>query len=229
VFEHALDDTVGALAVLGDLVEVAAQHFDHFVNRRTLVVAEGRYRRGRCLPQFQQQFARQLGEVVDKIERVLDLVRDAGGQLTERRHLLRMDEAGLSRLQLLQGALAVSRADLGLGALALGDVTINQYNAPARHRIAAHLDDSAVRARPLGRPLCSDPFRQPPHLGFDIDCAEFTMRSEEADEIANTRPLGEQRSEFALVARDLDSAKPLDTIPLARRIAAATVEAFEEP
>ena len=36
-------------------------------------------------------------------------------------------------------------------------------------------------------------------------------------------------SEFALVARDLDSAKPLDTIPLARRIAAATVEAFEEP
>jgi hypothetical protein len=35
-------------------------------------------------------------------------------------------------------------------------------------------------------------------------------------------------SEFALVARDLDGAKPLDTIPLARRTAAATVEAFEE-
>ena len=35
-------------------------------------------------------------------------------------------------------------------------------------------------------------------------------------------------SEFALVARDLVGAKPVDTIPLARRIAAATVEAFEE-
>jgi len=35
-------------------------------------------------------------------------------------------------------------------------------------------------------------------------------------------------SEFALVAQDLVGAKPVDTIPLARRIAAATVEAFEE-
>jgi hypothetical protein len=38
------------------------------------------------------------------------------------------------------------------------------------------------------------------------------------------------RSEFALVARDLagESFLDLDGIPLARRIAAATVEAFEQ-
>jgi hypothetical protein len=35
-------------------------------------------------------------------------------------------------------------------------------------------------------------------------------------------------SEFALVARDLSGKKPLETIPLARRIAGATVEAFEQ-
>src|SRR3984893_7772096 len=40
VFEHALDDAVGALAVLGDLVEVAAQHLDDLVDRRALVVGE---------------------------------------------------------------------------------------------------------------------------------------------------------------------------------------------
>jgi hypothetical protein len=35
-------------------------------------------------------------------------------------------------------------------------------------------------------------------------------------------------SDFALVARDLLGKRPLDSIPLARRIASATVEAFEQ-
>ena len=34
--------------------------------------------------------------------------------------------------------------------------------------------------------------------------------------------------EFALVARDLVGERPLEAIPLAARIAAATVEAFEQ-
>ena len=46
-FQHALDDAVGALAMLGDLVEVAAQHLDDLVNRNTLVVAERCHVRGR--------------------------------------------------------------------------------------------------------------------------------------------------------------------------------------
>ena len=40
-------------------------------------------------------------KIVDEVERVFDLVRDPGGQLAEGRHLLRMDEAGLRRLQFL--------------------------------------------------------------------------------------------------------------------------------
>ena len=195
VFEHALDDAVGALAVLGDLVEVAAQHLDDLVDRGALVVAERRHGRRRRLLQLQQQFARQLGEIVDEIERVLDLVRDPGGQLAECRHLLGVQQARLRRLQFLQRALGgvARRADLGLGALALGDVAVDQHNPAARHRVAAHLDDPAIRARPLGRPLRPDPFRQPAHLRFDIDRAVFAMRGEVADKIGDARPLGEER------------------------------------
>ena len=42
------------------------------------------------------------GEIVDEVERVLDLVRDAGGQLAERGHLLGLDQLGLRRLQIAQ-------------------------------------------------------------------------------------------------------------------------------
>jgi len=43
-------------------------------------------------------FARQLGEVVDKIERVFDLVSDPCGQLAECCHLLGVQQARLCRL-----------------------------------------------------------------------------------------------------------------------------------
>ena len=47
--------------------------------------------------------------------------------------------------------------------------------------------------------------------------------------LKETGPEGDNTwSEFALVARDLGGEKPLETIPLARRIAGATVEAFEQ-
>ena len=54
------------------------------------------------LPQFVDQFDRDGREIVDEIERVLDLVRDAGGQLAERGELLRLDEAVLRGAQILQ-------------------------------------------------------------------------------------------------------------------------------
>ena len=54
------------------------------------------------LPQFVDEFDRDGREVVDEIERVLDLVRDASGQLAERGELLRLDEAVLGGAQVLQ-------------------------------------------------------------------------------------------------------------------------------
>jgi hypothetical protein len=40
--------------------------------------------------------------VIDEVERVLDLVRDAGGQLPERGHFLGLDQARLRSLQVQQ-------------------------------------------------------------------------------------------------------------------------------
>ena len=54
------------------------------------------------LPQFVDQFDRDGREIVDEIERVLDLVRDAGGQLAERGELLGLDQAVLRGPQVLQ-------------------------------------------------------------------------------------------------------------------------------
>ena len=56
---------------------------------------------GRGLLQLVEQLDRQRREIIDKVQRVLDLVRDPGGQLTERGHLLGVDQVGLRRLQLL--------------------------------------------------------------------------------------------------------------------------------
>src|SRR5215207_4795832 len=45
---------------------------------------------------------RERGEVVDEVQRVLDLVRDAGGQLAKRGELLGLDQPLLRRPELLE-------------------------------------------------------------------------------------------------------------------------------
>ena len=62
------------------------------------------------LPQFVDQFGRDSREIVDEIERVLDLVRDAGGELTERGKLLRLHQAILRGAQVLQRLRQLARA-----------------------------------------------------------------------------------------------------------------------
>ena len=79
MFQHALDDIVGTSSVLGDFFEVAGEHLDRFVDLGTLVVVQCSDRRGGGLLQFVEQFDREPGEIVDEVERVLDLVGDASG------------------------------------------------------------------------------------------------------------------------------------------------------
>jgi hypothetical protein len=62
----------------------------------------------RGLLQLVEQFDREAGKVVDEVERVLDLVGDAGGQLAERGHLLRLDQPVL-------GAAQIGKCGLGGG------------------------------------------------------------------------------------------------------------------
>ena len=100
VQQHVLDDGIGTLAVLHDLVEIALQRIRNLANLRSQLAVE--VRSAKRLPQFVNEFDRDAREIVDEIERVLDLVRDAGGELTKRRELLRLDEAVLRGPQILQ-------------------------------------------------------------------------------------------------------------------------------
>ena len=67
---------------------------------------------GKRLPQFVYEFDRDGREIVDKIERVLDLVRDTGGQLAQRRKLLRLDQAVLGSAEVLQRFRQFARSGL---------------------------------------------------------------------------------------------------------------------
>ena len=60
--------------------------------------------------QFVDQFGRDPREIVDEIERVLDLVRDAGGELTKRGELLRLHQTILRGAQVLQRRRQFARA-----------------------------------------------------------------------------------------------------------------------
>jgi hypothetical protein len=57
--------------VLGDLFQIPGEHLDRFIDLDALVVAECGDCWCRGVLQFIEQFNRQLGEVIDEVERVL--------------------------------------------------------------------------------------------------------------------------------------------------------------
>ena len=97
--QHVLDDGVGPLAVLHDFVEIAAQGVRQLHNFSAGFIVQWPFQ---GILQFINQFARDRREIIDEIERVLDLVRDTGGELTERGELLRLDQAVLRVAQVFQ-------------------------------------------------------------------------------------------------------------------------------
>src|SRR6516164_5401132 len=81
-----------------------------------------------------------------------------------------MQQAGLRGLQFSQSVLGgvARRADLGLGALSLGDVAVDQHNPTTRHRVVPYLDDPPIRPGALERALSADQPRQSAHFRLDI-------------------------------------------------------------
>ena len=94
--------------MLHDLVEVALQHVRDLADLCSQLVVE--VGSGKRLPQFVDEFDRDGREIVDEIERVLDLVRDAGGQLAERGELLGLHQAVLGGPQIFQRLCQFARA-----------------------------------------------------------------------------------------------------------------------
>src|SRR5512143_128439 len=98
--QHVLDDGVGPFAVLLDLVEVSSKRLHQFVDLSAGFLVE--VTSLQSLPELIEQLCRERGEIVYEIERVLDLVSDTSGQLTERGELLRLNQAVLRSLQVFQ-------------------------------------------------------------------------------------------------------------------------------
>src|ERR1700730_2725202 len=137
--------------------------------------------------------SKQSREIVDEIERVLDLMRDAGGQLAECSHFLRLDQTGLCRLQIAQRRLGrVSRcANRLLGMLSLGDVAVDKHEAATGHRIAAHLDDPTVWPRPFEAHFAAGIFEGAAQLRFEIGRVLAAV-SEIAEILGPARPPREE-------------------------------------
>jgi len=179
--------------VFGDPFEVACQHPDCLDNLGPFSGVQRANHLRRCFLQFVQQLDRQTGEIVDEIERVLDLVRDAGGQLPERSHLLCMDQTCLRRLQLAQCLLGrVPRKANGfLSALALRDVGVDQHKAATGHGISAHFDDATVGAGALEAHFAAGVFDGAAQLRFEISRILAAL-GKIAEIIGEAWPLGEE-------------------------------------
>jgi len=90
VQQHVLDNGVGSLAVLDNLGEVVLQQAGQFVDFFAKL-----FRKSGLLQEvikFIRQLNGQRREIVDEIERVLDLVCDARCELAERSELFGLDE-----------------------------------------------------------------------------------------------------------------------------------------
>src|ERR1700720_3051806 len=86
--QHILYNRVCALAMLHDLVEIALQHIRDLINFRTPFAVEANAIEH--LTQFVNKLNTDTREVVDEIERILNLVGNSGSELTERSKLFRL-------------------------------------------------------------------------------------------------------------------------------------------
>ena len=100
--QHVLDDGIGALAVLHHLFEIVLQEAGQFADVFPYAVLERD--RLQHLVQLVGQFRRECCEIVDEVQRVLDLVGDACGELAKRGEFLGLDQAVLCGAQFLERA-----------------------------------------------------------------------------------------------------------------------------
>jgi hypothetical protein len=99
VQQHVLDDGVGTSAMLHDLAEIVAQRIRQFGDFAACLVVGLHALQG--FMQFIDQFHRNAREIIHEIERVLDLMGNARGELTERGELLRLDKSVLGGPQVV--------------------------------------------------------------------------------------------------------------------------------
>ncbi len=155
VEQHRSHDPVGALAVLADPAAVLLQVVEQVAHLAQHLADGPLGRLAHLVAQLLGQLDRQVGEVVDEVERVLDLVGDAGRELAQRRQLLGLDELGLGRLQVAERRFEarVGGFELGVGRLhlarpfELGRLALVLGLSAAASAVALRCSASAVSAR----------------------------------------------------------------------------------
>ena len=118
-------------------------------------------------------------------------MRNAGGELTQRRHLLRLDQVGLGDLQLTQCRFRFVASDTQslLGALPFGDVGVDDDEAAVPDRVMTHVDDAAVGARALESIRLADRHGQPSDLFVGVGIrAVFASGRQTANVIGERQP-----------------------------------------
>src|SRR4051812_31466472 len=100
VQEHVLYDRVRAAAVLDDLLQIGPDGLGDLIDLAPCFPVETRGTQDGL--ELVHQLRGEIGEVVDEVERVLDLVCYARGELPESRQLLGLDESVLRSAQLFE-------------------------------------------------------------------------------------------------------------------------------
>ena len=103
VFQHSVDDGTGPLPVVDDPLEVSREVGADVFDFRDRFFGDVLLDGFQLFLEVLEQFARNIGEVVDEVQRVLDFVRDARGQLTEGGQLLLHHHLVLRLFQVLEG------------------------------------------------------------------------------------------------------------------------------
>src|SRR5262245_27641378 len=98
--------------MMHNLVEIALQRAGQFVDLSSGFIIE--WNALQTVLQFIDQFGRDTREIVDEIERVLDLVRDTGSELAKQGEFLGLHKAILRCAQFLQGLCQFARTSLNL-------------------------------------------------------------------------------------------------------------------
>ena len=98
--QHVLDDGVCALAVLDHLFKIAFQHLRKFVEFLPFFFVK--HNRFESVTQLIDQFLGESREIIYKVQRILDLMSNARGELAERCQLLGLDQTVLRGAQIVE-------------------------------------------------------------------------------------------------------------------------------
>ena len=107
MLEHPLHDRISPLPVQGNFLQVLSDVFEDFTFQ---LVIPFLFAFASFFLNLLDQFITYLREVVDKVEWILNLMRNTGRELSKRSHFLRLDQLGLGCLKFINSLVQLGRS-----------------------------------------------------------------------------------------------------------------------